>query len=422
MLNDRNIFQTLSENRNELPLNIVTTYADTSRKHILNKRIFTSVLTPVPPPLCFFEPDSSRPETYKLSSFFDLPDPKYSLVPIGSKAVPTGQEDIGMSYNVFCADLPIQSYTVCNKTVQEVERDPNQRHYFKEMFRQQDPWTAGHLIAHQYTPPYSAKKYAATLQLKLNFIPEPRTWNCHQRVHIENQCLDNFYCVYPMYNLRYIHGRTVKPYGPTGKHLPHRPIPDGEFFKGLRVNGVVNLYMPFLDVGNTVYNSSVTQDVKRKIDITIQKHKVSASALPQSISLEFDKNPDLVIKKMDSQRRQDQNLLLAQGNLFLENYTNPLHHAAVIQTERAATLEINTTRNKIRSAIIFSELGNRGKTTLYLKAIANHSKILLDKCEAEHADKQLVSNRLFNSFKKTFPEQDETIDSLRRLKLSVIIK
>jgi hypothetical protein len=415
MLDDLNIFQTLSDKRSEVPFEIVTTYTDSKVVYRLNRRVFTAILTPVPPALCFFEPDTSHAETYKLSSFFDLPDPKYSIIPFGSKAKPKDQEDIGMSYNTFCADLPVQSYTVCAKTAQTVERDPNQRLYFKEMFRDQEPWTAGHLIGHQYTPPYIATKHAATIQLKLNFIPEPRVWNCHQRVHLENQCLDNFYGVYPMYNLRYLHGRTVKPFGPKGKRLPHRPIPDGEFFKACRNNGVINLYMPFLDKENKIYNSTVTQKVKRKIDITVENHKVNRTALPDNISIEFNEETDALVKKINLQRRADEKLALAQGNLFSESYTNPLHQAAIIQSERAATLELNTPRNKMRCAIIFSDLANRSKISLYLKAIAVHSKTLLDECEAEEPEKQLFSNILFKSFKEKFPEQAESIDCLKRL-------
>jgi hypothetical protein len=417
MLDDLDVFKIISEKRSSVSFDIVTTYTDSKEAYRLNRRVFTSVLTPVPPALCFFEPDTSHKETYKLSSFFDLPDPKYSIVPFGSKAKPKDREDIGMSYNVFCADLPIQSYTVCTKTEQHVERDPNQRLYFKEMFRDQEPWTAGHLIGHQYTPQFSAAKHAATIQLKLNFIPEPRTWNCHQRVHIENQCLDNFYGVYPMYSLRYLHGRTVKPYGPKGKKLPHRPIPDGEFFKACRNNGVVNLYMPFLDKENTIYDSSVTQKVKRKIDITVEQHKVNRSSLPENISIEFTDAPEDIVRKMNVQRRTDEKLALAQGNLFLESYTNPLHQAAIIQSERAATLEICTPRNKMKCALIFSELENRTKTSLYLKAIFSHSKILLNECEAEESNKQAFSNSLFKSFKEKFPEQLESIDCLKRLTL-----
>lgn len=415
MLNDLDIFKTLSDKRNDVPFSIVTTYTDSKFEYRLNRRVFTSVLTPVPPALCFFEANSSHSETYKLSSFFDLPDPKYSIVPFGSKAKPQGQEDIGMSYNVFCADLPLQSYTVCSKTEQNVERDPNQRLYFKEMFRDQEPWTAGHLIGHQYTPQYTTRNQAATIQLKLNFIPEPRVWNCQQRVHLENQCLDNFYGVYPIYNLRYIHGRTVKSYGPKNKHLPHRPIPDGEFFKACRTNGVVNLYMPFVDKENKIYNSAVTQQVRRKIDVTVEAHKVNKSALPENISIDFSERPEALVKNMNSQRWADQKLALAQGNLFSENYTNPLHQGAIVQTERAATLEFHTPRNKMRCAIIFSELANRSKTNLYLKAVAAHSKILLDKCEAEDPDKQLFPNPLFKSFREKFPEQSESIDCLKRL-------
>lgn len=418
MLSDSNILKELAAQREDVRFEIVTKFTDSRTEDTLNRRVFKSMLLPVPPPLCFFETWQDS-DLYGLSSFFAIPDPQYSIIPFGTKKVPAeNMIDYGISYNVFLKTLPIQSYTVAIEGTNIPLRGREQANFFKETNVKGNAklWSAGHLIAHRYTPPYLQATNAATLQYDLNFIPEPARWNLYQRNHLENRCAGRYYGVYPIYHLRYVHGRTVNSYAYNSMRLSYRPVPDGELFVG-RTNDTVEtrLYMPFVDVNNKVYDSKVSGNYKCQLDVTVQNHKVNKSAFPEHVSIDFARNLKVIVTELDRQIKTDESLALQQGNLFLTTNTNPLHHAAIIQYERSATKEFMTPKNKMECALIFSDLGNSNKTKLYLKAIRAHGKILLDKCEAENPPVALFSNRLFKLFKSKFPDEDQSIDQLRRL-------
>lgn len=411
MLTDIDILRSIADQRRDLPFHIVTSFSDSTSFVELNKRIFKSELLPVPPPLCFFESDDDSPGLYKLSSFFSDTNPNYDLVPFGRIEAP--EVDLGMSYNVFYSGLPIQSYTICQNTENIPKRAGDQSDYFRETHINHEKWSAGHLIAHRYTPEYMSVELAATLQHEWNFIPEPRQWNCYQRNFLENRCANGYYGVYPIYNLRFQHGRTVKSYN----KLPYRPVPDGEFFLGHKSSGDrFTVYMPFVADSYKVYDSKVYENAKCKLDVTVNNHTINYSAMPQNITLDFKEDRADITAMLKRKIIADIKLSNAQGNIFQEELVNPLHQAAVIQRERAATLEFKTPCSKMNCALIFSDLGNRKKTNLFLQATKSHAKFLLDKCDAENPPCKLFPEKLLKRFTEKFSEQEQTLEVLSRLK------
>lgn len=414
MLNDQDILSILADKRHEIPLNIVKTFCENASEEILNTSVFSARLLPVPPPLCFFEPSENG--NFKLKTLFSNVDPNYSIVPFGISERNAVQAELGISYNAFYGELPLQSYTICLKNYDVPNRTNKQTEYFKETNFSNNQWSAGHMIAHRYSPRIADQNLSSTLQLKFNFIPEPYYWNCSQRNPLERRCADGYYGVYPIYNLRFIHGRTVQPYGYGKQRLPYRSIPDGEFLLGNKKNGErFSIYMPFITDAMKMYNSHVTDTNVTKIDITLANHKVNFSALPQHCSINFSANLIELGEQLNNKIKEDEKLASRQGNLFVDTITNPLHQAAVIRRERAAMREFKSINNKMHCALIFSELKNKKRTSLYLKGIKAHAEFLLDDIDNAELNNRPFEDRLFRDFKRDFAEQDQTIDVLQRL-------
>ncbi len=418
MLDDQQILEIISKQRSDVPMNIVKTFTDSRHELILNRRIFKSKLQPVPPSLCFFEKSNHRLDTYSMNSFFDIVDPKYTIVPFGSqrKSIDLA-EDMGISYNTFYNDLPLQSYTIAQDNEMNVPgRLSKQTDFFKETGINHGLWSAGHLIAHRYTPHFSDPKFAATVQLKWNFIPEPHYWNCHQRNHLERQSLDGYYGIYPIYTLRFIHGRTVNNFKGNSIKLAYRPIPDGEFFVSDNYNGnITSIFMPFVDNATKVYNSDTSTRSNNKLVEVVAQHRVNATARPRKLIINFHIELGDLAARLNADKLENERIALAQQNLFTDGINNVLHQSAVIRQERAATIEFNTPSNKMQCALIFSALGNRKKEKLYLKATKQHANILLEECEGEDSKTKIFTDRQFKEFKQTFNEHGSLLDTLNRL-------
>ena len=428
MLNDTKILEILNSNKKTVAMDIVTDFTDTTNEARLNKTIFQSQLMPVAPALCFFE-ESSEYENYRLSSFFDLKEPQYKLVPFGNINSLSDEEleGIGMRYNSFCNLLPLNSHVLCNKATNVVDRIKNQVQYFAEYNLKyenaESAWSAGHLIPHQYTPPYSSDNKAATRQLLLNFIPEPYKWNCHQRNHLESACskYTNYFGVYPVYTLRYQYGRTTTACRNSPNNLPpmpYRPLPDGEFFIGdLSKNcRTKTIYIPFLAPNLKLHDTKVynKEGYTNKIDKAVAEYKVNLDACPDTTIFALNGNLEQLARKMKNESINNASLALGQGSLFPDNQNIALHQTAVIRLERAAVREVGTIKNKMHSALTFSALGNIPRTNKYIKAIKQHATILLDECEAGPRDK-LFSYRLYKDFCNTFPEHDAALEVMQRL-------
>lgn len=428
MLNDKEILEILNSHKKTLDVDIVTDFTDSTDEARLNKTIFQSQLMPISSALFFFE-EKSEYGNYRLSSFFDLRDPQYKLIPFGNINSLSDEEleCVGMSYNSFCNSLPLNSHVLCNKATNVVDRIRNQSQYFVEYNLKyenaESAWSAGHLIPHQYTPPYSCDSKAATRQLLLNFIPEPYKWNCHQRNHLESACSEytNYFGVYPVYTLRYQYGRTTTAYRNSPNNLPpmpYRPLPDGEFFIGdLSKNCLTKtIYVPFLAPNLKLHDTKVynKEGHTKKIDKAVEEYKVNLDACPDTTIFELNGNLEQLARRMKNESKENSKLALEQGSLFPDNQNIALHQAAVIRLERAAVHEIGTIKNKMHSALTFSALGNIPRTSTYIKAIKQHATILHDECDAAPRDK-LFSYRLYKDFCSTFPEQDATLDVVQRL-------
>jgi hypothetical protein len=360
MLTDSEILGVLNNHKKTFAMDIVRGFTDTTNEVRLNKTIFQSQLMPVAPALCFFEKNSEY-EDYKLSSFFDLKDPQYTLIPFGNINDLSDEEleCVGMSYNSFCNSLPLNSYVLCNKATSVVKRIPNQARYFTEYNvkyeNAKSAWSAGHLIAHQYTPPYNSDSKAATRQLLWNFIPEPYKWNCHQRNHLESACstYTNYYGVYPVYTLRYKYGRTTTSCRNPPNNLPplpYRPLPDGEFFIGdLSKNCITKIiYVPFLAPDLKLHDTKVYNEegYTKKIDKAVAKYKVNLDACPDTTIFALNGNLEQLARKIKNETIKNANLALEQGNLFPNNQNIALHQVAVIRLERAAVREVSTIKTK----------------------------------------------------------------------------
>jgi len=412
MLTDAEILEILAEQQNSVPFAIEPKFTNTTDSTRLNRRIFSSRLLPVPPALCYFKERDSASGAYDLFSFFDLPDPNYSIVPFGTK-----KYNVGTSYNVFYGALPIQSYTVAVELESAFpRRDASQSKCFKEYNNPQtrNLWDAGHLIPHRYTPAYPQEHLCSTIQLGLNFIPQPYYANRHQINHMEARCKDGYFGVYPVYSLRFKHGRTVE--AVIGK-LPYRPIPDGQFFSGnIDDKKSSCVFLSFIGPNNTIYDTKIpdSKAKKNKLGVTINENKVSDRARPDSVIMNFDQEMDTLVKELQDKNKADLMLASKQSAIFADNSNQVLHHAALICYGRAATREISTPASKIQAAIIFSRLHNKPRTSRYLKATSQHAALLLDECEAEAA-KNVLTYRQLKDFKQEFPEEEQIIDCLERL-------
>src|SRR3990167_3679469 len=153
MLSNEEILLIIANQRHDVPIDIVTEFTDSRSTTTLNRRIFKAKLLPVAPSLCFFEQFDNQPGYYGMSSFFSGVEANYTLVPFGQKKIPSAPEqDLGISYNAFYNNLPLQSYTICKDNDDVPKRVSNQGDFFKETNCNPTMWSAGHLIAHRYTP------------------------------------------------------------------------------------------------------------------------------------------------------------------------------------------------------------------------------------------------------------------------------
>lgn len=425
MLSDSQVLEVLQDSMKDVDLNVITDFTDSNSANDLCKHIFAAKLQPILPALCFLEESENDKN---LKSFFDLADPNYTLVPFGkininTRANTTRLEEYGMSYNAFCNSLAIQSYTVCIKQVAKpVKRVDNQVEPFHEYnvrFAKRHGWSAGHLVAHQFTPEYASDALAATRQLLWNFIPEPDQWNCHQRSHLEKACAKNmkFYGVYPIYSLRYRHGRTTRSVVVDEKTIPYRPLPDGEFFVGdlSKQRTLESIFIPFIAPNGEIYNAKreKTRTLKTKLAAAIHDHKVNNAACPQSIAFNFE-NPTVLTRTMNTVVDENSRIADAQGNLFSNDENNALHQTALVRYERAATHEIKSPKYKMECALLFSSLLNPIKKQRYISATKQHAELLLDKCEADLTDR-LLTFRDFKRFSDEFVDETATIDVLKRI-------
>lgn len=431
MLEDSQILEILKERKQDVPIYITSGFTNTESFEPMCKNIFKAHLKPVAPPLCFFE--KLENDTYDMTSFFDLKDPDYTLAPFGNTENLDEDElarieSYGVSYNAFCGSLPIQSYTVCIKQTDElVNRATSQSKYFEEYgakYPSKAGWSAGHLIAHQFTPLHDDPNKISTLQLDWNFIPEPYKWNCNQRNHIEiatGKLGMKYYGVYPIYSLRYKFGRTTDRIAENLRRaykLAYRPLPDGEFFVAdlKKRNQLSAVYVPFLAPGAGLYNSdtNIFNPFKKKIDAMINRHSVNYAACPNTTIFNLDEDLGALSLRMKTVADENYGIAIEQGNLFTENNNDALHQAAVVRYERAAAHEVANVKHKINCALLFSSLGNLPRTQRYISAIREHTTLLLDECDATIADR-LVANRLYRDFVEKFPDDNATAELLLRI-------
>lgn len=425
-LDDDEIYQKIFSMREPVEFTVNYRFCDLNDRQSALTYLFKSVSTPIQPGLCFWtaEHDEDTPETisgYSLqrifgeSSFASAQLNEFEICPYGTFNVANRDRQCNRTvpYTVLINDNVVQSYGVTRaQQITNLGSRNTPSKQYKEIGnpRYTGGWDCGHCVDFADTP-YAAGKSLSAFAFRENLVPELPHWNRFQRNPLVKRIRKNgggYYAIFPTYYFNPVHKRHIKYEG--------KLIPDGELVRAATFNAKIATqyqFIPFLnftdpelrtnyDIASTVADYK-THSCKTKLDRAIQVHKAPPSAIPSAIVLD----PEVVPKFDDA--------LLEYTDDFAAYRNNYAAMALTLNdVTRAATMEYKSPRNKIQAAIIYSKIQDDHAAASYIKAIKQHADVLLDDCEAEGAG--YLSEVKIRDFKKYFPDEDETYDSLARLR------